>query len=100
MPEALQKACDTREEEIVLLYDHTRPNGKTAYSAISEEFTHQNEAENIAEGQHSAAKVVSDWMNVKRDRANILNAKFGYIGVGYMNTDPYRCLRTVQVMNR
>lgn len=88
MPEALQKACDTREEEIVLLYDHTRPNGKTAYSAISEEFTHQNEAENIAEGQHSAAKVVSDWMNVKRDRANILNAKFGYIGVGYMNTDP------------
>lgn len=28
MPEALQKACDTREEEIVLLYDHTRSKWK------------------------------------------------------------------------
>ena len=88
MPDALQNACNIREKEIVLSYDHTRPNGEKPYTTISDSFEHKYAAENIASGQHSSTQVVTDWMNSEGHRANILNDKFGYMGVGYMNTNP------------
>ncbi|MPN28838.1 hypothetical protein SDC9_176283 [bioreactor metagenome] len=39
--------------------------------------------ENIAMGYSSAAAVVEGWMNSPGHRANILNASFTHIGVGY-----------------
>ena len=41
--------------------------------------------ENIAKGYNSAASVVNGWMNSPGHRANILNASFGTLGVGYYN---------------
>ena len=88
MPNALQTACNTRETELASTYSHTRPNGKKADTAISKSFKHKYTAENIAKEQDTSAKVVKEWMNVKGQRANILNKKFAYMGVGYSNTNP------------
>lgn len=41
--------------------------------------------ENIAMGQKTAKEVVNEWMNSPGHKANILNAKYGLIGVGYYN---------------
>ena len=43
--------------------------------------------ENIALGQRSPEQVVNAWMNSEGHRANILNARFEYIGVGYADNE-------------
>ena len=88
MPEALQTACNTRENELVTLFSHTRPNGGQPFTAISEKFDFMTAGENIAGGQVSPSQVVDDWMNSPGHRANILNDKYGYIGVGFLNSKP------------
>ena len=45
--------------------------------------------ENIARGHTSAAQVVDAWMNSSGHRANILNASFTKIGVGYVADGNY-----------
>ncbi len=45
--------------------------------------------ENIAMGQRSAKEVVNAWMNSSGHRANILNANFTHIGVGYVEDGHY-----------
>lgn len=40
--------------------------------------------ENIAKGQTTPEQVVNGWMNSEGHRANILNANFTHIGVGYV----------------
>ena len=45
--------------------------------------------ENIACGQRTPSEVVSAWMNSKGHRANILNASFTKIGVGYVSSGNY-----------
>ena len=45
--------------------------------------------ENIARGYASAAQVVNAWMNSSGHRANILNAGFTKIGVGYVADGNY-----------
>ena len=45
--------------------------------------------ENIAMGYSSAAAVVEGWMNSPGHRANILNASFTHIGVGYYASGHY-----------
>lgn len=40
--------------------------------------------ENIAKGQRSPQEVVNAWMNSEGHRANIMNAKYTHIGVGYV----------------
>jgi len=42
--------------------------------------------ENIAAGNATAAATVEQWMNSPGHRANILNAKFTHIGVGYQHS--------------
>lgn len=88
MPEALQTACNTRENELVTSFDHTRPNGQSPFTAISEDFKFMTMGENIAGWQNSPLQVVDDWMNSPGHRANILNNKFGYIGIGFINSKP------------
>lgn len=88
MPAALQDACNIRENELVTLYDHTRPNGERPYTTISDAFKRNYAAENIACGQRNAAQVVTEWMNSPGHRANILQTKFGYMGVGAINSNP------------
>lgn len=79
----VQKAADTRAEEIKKSFSHTRPDGKTFSTALTEAGASFNGAgENIAIGQKTPEEVVSAWMNSSGHRANILNSKYKYIGIG------------------
>ena len=51
--------------------------------------SYRTAGENIAKGYRSAAEVVSAWMNSSGHRANILNAGFTKIGVGYVADGNY-----------
>ncbi len=79
----VQKAADTRAEEIKKSFSHTRPDGKAFSTALTESGANFSGAgENIAIGQKTPEEVVSAWMNSSGHRANILNSKYKYIGVG------------------
>ena len=79
----VQKAADTRAEEIKKSFSHTRPDGKSFSTALSDVgAVFSGAGENIAIGQKTPAEVVSAWMNSSGHRANILNSKYKYIGIG------------------
>ena len=79
----VQKAADTRAEEIKKNFSHTRPDGKSFSTALSDVgAVFSGAGENIAIGQKTPEEVVSAWMNSSGHRANILNSKYKYIGIG------------------
>lgn len=79
----VQKAADTRAEEIKKSFSHTRPDGKSFSTALSDVgAVFSGAGENIAIGQKTPDEVVSAWMNSSGHRANILNSKYKYIGIG------------------
>jgi uncharacterized YkwD family protein len=51
--------------------------------------TYTSAGENIAEGQTSAYKVMTDWMNSPGHRANILSKSYTRIGVGHSTSKNY-----------
>ncbi|MDR3310129.1 MAG: CAP domain-containing protein [Oscillospiraceae bacterium] len=80
----LHDAANVRAVEIRTLFDHTRPDGSSGFTALDEfSVPYSSAAENIAAGQRSPAYVVEAWMNSAGHRANILNGSFGKIGVGF-----------------
>lgn len=80
----LSKAAQVRAKEIVNQFSHTRPNGSSFSTAITEqEFSFRGAGENIAYGQKTPQTVMNAWMNSDGHRANILNANYTTIGVGY-----------------
>lgn len=80
---ALSGAASTRAKEIVSSFSHTRPNGSSCFTVLSENGISYNGAgENIAYGQSSPDEVMTAWMNSAGHRANILNASFTRLGVG------------------
>ncbi len=84
MSEDLNKAAQIRAAETTKSFSHTRPNGKSFSSVLSENnITFRGAGENIAWGQKTPEAVVNAWMNSKGHRANILNKKFTSIGIGY-----------------
>ena len=80
----LTRAAATRAKEVAVKFDHTRPDGSPFYSVLSEVgYSYRNAGENIAWGYTSPSAVMDGWMNSSGHRANILNANFTEIGVGY-----------------
>ena len=80
----LSKAAQVRAKEIVTQFSHTRPNGSSFSTAITEQgFSFRGSGENIAYGQKTPQAVMNAWMNSDGHRANILNSKYTKIGVGY-----------------
>ena len=69
-----------RAQEISVYFSHTRPDGSSCFTAISNPGMC---GENIAAGQRSAQEVMNSWMNSSGHRANILNAGYTRLGVGY-----------------
>ena len=55
--------------------------------------------ENAAKGDESAAEIVDNWMNSPGHRANLLNAKYMYIGTGvyYDTTDVNMPIHSIQL---
>lgn len=81
--EKLQKAAQVRADELVKYYSHDRPDGSSCFTVLGDfGITSWASAENIAAGYASPADVVEGWMNSPGHRANILNSKYKYLGVG------------------
>lgn len=80
----LSEAAQVRALEIEKSFSHTRPDGRYFSSVFAEHgISYRYSGENIAWGQKSPEEVVTAWMNSAGHRANILNAKFTQLGVGY-----------------
>lgn len=77
-------AALTRASEIKTSFAHTRPDGRSCFTALAEAgVSYRGAGENIAYGQATPQAVMSAWMNSAGHRANILSNKYTTIGVGY-----------------
>lgn len=82
--DAIGRAAQVRADELLQLFDHTRPDGRSCFTALGEAgVRYRTAGENIAMGYPTPEAVVNGWMNSSGHRANILNASFTTIGVGY-----------------
>ncbi len=85
---ALDKAAQQRAEELVSSMSHTRPDGRSCFTILSDNgISYYYAGENVAGGQTTPEKVVEGWMGSEGHRANILNANFKYLGVGYVKAN-------------
>ena len=76
-------AAHIRAKEIVQSFSHTRPDGRTCFTAASDSgVSYRTAGENIAYGYATPQQVVSGWMNSEGHRKNILSSSFTKIGVG------------------
>ena len=81
----MTNAAMVRAKEIQTSFSHTRPDGTSFATALKEAgVSYQRSGENIAWGQKTPEIVVNAWMNSSGHRANIMNANFTRIGVGYL----------------
>lgn len=83
MNDGAQKAAQVRAKEQERKFSHTRPDGSSCFTALSDAgVSYQYAGENIAYGQKSPTEVMKGWMNSSGHRANILSKDFTQIGVG------------------
>ena len=79
----LQQAARLRAQEILEYFDHTRPDGSSCFTVLSEfGLTYNGAGENIALGQRTPAEVMNSWMNSEGHRANILTSYYTQVGIG------------------
>ncbi|MBR0062447.1 MAG: hypothetical protein IJP68_13315 [Selenomonadaceae bacterium] len=81
LAQGLNDATSIRAVEIEELFEHTRPDGTSCFTAI--EKSYNPVGENIAAGQTSPEEVMTSWMNSPGHRANILKENYRKLGVGY-----------------
>ncbi|HKM34889.1 MAG TPA: CAP domain-containing protein [Lachnospiraceae bacterium] len=80
----MEKAALVRSREIQTSFSHNRPDGSSFSTALKEAgVSYRQSGENIAWGQKTPTEVMNGWMNSSGHRANILNASYTRIGVGY-----------------
>ena len=71
-------------------FSHTSPVYGSPFEMMkSFGISYRSAGENIAKGQATPAAVVNAWMNSAGHRANILNASFTHIGIGYVADGNY-----------
>ena len=71
-------------------FSHTSPTYGTPFQMIKAfGLSYRSAGENIAYGYGVPAAVVNGWMNSSGHRANILNASYTQIGVGYCASGNY-----------
>lgn len=86
----LAACADIRAHEIAESFSHTRPNGTSCFTAMSEAgYSYRTAGENIAAGYRTPSEVMNGWMNSTGHRANILKENFGKLGVGVYNDNGY-----------
>ena len=82
MAAAREKSQDMKDKNY---FSHTSPTYGSPFDRLKAlGISYQSAGENIAKGQRTAEEVVTAWMNSEGHRANILNANFTHIGVGYV----------------
>ena len=71
-------------------FSHTSPIYGSPFTMMKNfGISYRSAAENIARGQKTSQAVVNGWMNSSGHRANILNATYKKIGVGYVPNGNY-----------
>lgn len=71
-------------------FSHTSPVYGSPFEMIKNfGISYKSAGENIAMGQSTPQAVVNAWMNSSGHRANILNASYNKIGVGYVENGKY-----------
>ncbi len=71
-------------------FSHTSPVYGSPFTMMKNfGISYRSAAENIAKGQKTPQAVVNGWMNSSGHRANILNATYKKIGVGYVPSGNY-----------
>ncbi|MFB9566997.1 CAP domain-containing protein [Saccharopolyspora hordei] len=70
-------------------FDHTNPDGVTFDQRIKNAGYPEPGAENIAQGQRTAAEVMDGWMGSAGHRANIEDCSLKTIGVAVSETGNY-----------
>ena len=71
-------------------FSHTSPTYGTPFQMLTSfGVSYRTAGENIAYGQRTPREVVTAWMNSPGHRANILNASYTQIGVGYVASGNY-----------
>ena len=88
----LSRVARYKSQDMVELhyFSHTSPTYGTPFQMIqSFGLTFRTAGENIAYGQRTPQAVVNAWMNSSGHRANILNASYTQIGVGYAANGHY-----------
>lgn len=79
-----QDMCDNK------YFSHTSPTYGSPFQMIKAfGISYRTAGENIAYGQRTPEAVVNAWMNSSGHRANILNASYKQIGVGYVSNGNY-----------
>lgn len=87
---SLQSAASVRAEELHTLYDHTRPDGTSCFSVLSQFGVNWSSVgENIARGYPGSSEVMEAWMNSPGHRSNILTNGFTHGGMGYDKVGQY-----------
>ena len=71
-------------------FSHTSPTYGSPFEMMKKfGISYKTAGENIAQGQITPQAVVNGWMNSSGHRANILNASYNRIGVGYVAEGNY-----------
>lgn len=84
----IQECADIRADEIITLFDHTRPDGTDCFTVFDEKgIKYTTVGENIAQGYIDPASVMEGWMNSENHKKNILSPDFTGMAVGIAEKD-------------
>lgn len=80
---SLVEAASIRAKEISDSFSHTRPNGSSCFTVLSElGISYGTAGENIAAGYSSSQSVMEGWRSSSGHYQNIISSKFKKIGIG------------------
>ena len=80
---SLVEAANIRAKELSDSFSHTRPNGSSCFTVLSElGISNGTAGENIAAGYSSSQSVMEGWRSSSGHYQNIISSKFKKIGIG------------------
>jgi len=80
---SLVEAANIRAKELSDIFSHTRPNGSSCFTVLSElGISYGTAGENIAAGYSSSQSVMEGWRSSSGHYQNIISSKFKKIGIG------------------
>lgn len=80
---SLVEAVNIRAKELSDSFSHTRPNGSSCFTVLSElGISYGTAGENIAAGYSSSQSVMEGWRSSSGHYQNIISSKFKKIGIG------------------
>lgn len=80
---SLVETANIRAKELSDSFSHTRPNGSSCFTVLSElGISYGTAGENIAAGYSSSQSVMEGWRSSSGHYQNIISSKFKKIGIG------------------